>query len=302
MKVLVSDPIHEDGLKALKEFADVEVATELSKEELIKKVADFDALVVRSATKVTKDVLEAAKNLKLVVRAGVGLDNVDLETAEARGIKVANTPEAPSIAVVELTVGLMLAWARNIPRADAGMKQGKWEKKELGGTELRGKTLGIIGTGRIGREVGYRARAFGMDLLLHDVIEVEEFAKEVGTKYVDLETLLRESDYVTIHVPLLPQTKHMIGKKEFELMKPTAVLVNTARGGVVDEAALIDALKSGEIAGACVDVFEQEPPGDTPLAELPNVILTPHLGALSKEAQREAAVLAASKIKEELSN
>lgn len=300
VKVLVTDSIHEDGVKALKEFADVEVATGLSQGELVKRVGGFDVLVVRSATEVTKDVLEAAGNLKLVVRAGVGLDNIDLEAAKEAGIKVANTPEAPTIAVAELIIGLMLAWARNIPRADAGMKQGEWEKSELMGTELRGKTLGIVGTGRVGQAVGHRAKAFEMDLLLYDVKEAPEFAEEVGARYVNLETLLRESDYVALHVPLIPQTEHMLSEKEFELMKPTAVLVNTARGGVVDEAALIDALEGKKIAGACLDVYEQEPPEGSPLLDLPNVVLTPHLGASSKEAQREAAVLAAKKIKEEL--
>ncbi len=300
MKVLVADSIHEDGVKALKEFADVQVATGLSREELVKRIGDFDVLVVRSATKVTKDVLKAAGNLKLVVRAGVGLDNIDIDAAEKAGVKVANTPGAPTIAVAELVMGLMLAWARNISRADAGMKQGKWEKSELEGTELREKTLGIAGTGRVGQAVGRRAKAFGMDLLLYDVKEVPGFAEEVGGRYVDLETLLRESDYVTLHVPLIPQTDHMIGGKEFGLMKSTAVLINTARGEVVDEAALIDALKNKKIAGAGLDVYEQEPPEGSPLLELPNVILTPHLGASTKEAQREAAVLAAKKIKEEL--
>jgi len=300
MKILVTDPIHEDGLEQLREFAEVDMAIGLKQEELIKRVTDFDILVVRSATKVTREVLEAAKELKLVVRAGVGLDNIDLKAAKERGINVANTPEAPSIAVAELVMGLMLSWARKIPQADAGMKQEKWEKKQLMGTELRGKTLGIIGTGRVGKEVGRRAKSFEMNLLAYDVVKDEEFAKEVAARYVDLETLLRESDYVTLHVPLIQQTKHMLGAREFELMKPTAVLVNVSRGGVVDEAALVEALRAGKIAGACLDVYEREPPKDSPLLGLPNVVLTPHIGASSKEAQRAAALLAAEKIKEYL--
>jgi len=300
MKVLVTDPIHEDGLAQLREFAEVDVAIGLKQEGLIKRVAGFDTLVVRSATKVTREVLEAAKELKLVVRAGVGLDNIDLKAAKERGINVVNTPEAPSIAVAELVMGLMLSWARKIPQADAGMKQGKWEKKQLMGTELRGKTLGIIGTGRVGKEVGRRAKSFEMNLLAYDVVKDEEFAKEVAARYVDLETLLRGSDYVTLHVPLIQQTKHMLGAREFELMKPTAVLVNVSRGGVVDEAALVEALRAGKIAGACLDVYEREPPKDSPLLGSPNVVLTPHIGASSKEAQRAAALLAAEKIKEYL--
>ncbi len=300
VKVLVTDPIHEDGIRLLREFAEVNVRTDLKSEELAGCIANYDVLIVRSATKVTRDVIEAGNKLKLIARAGAGLDNIDLETAKKRGIKVLNTPEAPTVAVAELVMGLMLAWARRIPRADASMKQGKWEKSELMGTELQGKTLGIIGTGRVGKAVAHRAKAFGMTLLAYDVVLDREFAESVGVRYVDLETLLQESDYVTLHVPLIPQTRHMIGEHEFELMKPTAVIVNAARGGVIDEAALIRALKGGKIAGACLDVYEREPPENSPLLKLPNVILTPHLGASSKEAQREAAVLIAKKIKEEL--
>lgn len=298
-RVLVTDPIHEDGIKALREFAEVDVKTDLEPKGLAECIADYDVLIVRSATKVTREVIEGGR-LKLIVRAGVGLDNIDLEAAKARGVKVFNTPEAPTVAVAELALGLMLAWARRIPRADTSMRQGRWEKSELMGTELRGKTLGIIGTGRVGKAVASRAKAFGMRLLAYDVLLDREFAEEVGLQYVDMQTLLRESDYVTLHVPLIPQTKHMIGERELELMKPTAVLVNVARGGIVDEEALIRALREKKIAGACLDVYEEEPPKDSPLLHLPNVVLTPHLGASSAEAQREASVLAAKKIREEL--
>ncbi|MCD6248079.1 MAG: hypothetical protein J7J17_01295 [Hadesarchaea archaeon] len=300
MKVLVTDPIHEDGIKALGEIAEVDVAKGLGEEELRARIADADVLVVRSATKVTKDLLSVAKNLKLIVRAGTGLDNIDIVAARERGIKVLNTPEAPSVATAELAMALMLAWARKIVDANLSMKQGKWEKSKLRGTELRGKTLGIIGTGRVGREVGRRAKAFGMKLLLNDIVEIPEFAKEVNSRYVDLETLLRESDYVSIHVPLTKETERMIDEEKLRMMKPTAVLINTARGGVVDEKALVKALKSGEIAGACLDVYEKEPLGDSPLLELPNVILTPHLGASTEEAQRRAALLVVEKVKKEL--
>jgi D-3-phosphoglycerate dehydrogenase len=298
VKVLVADKLHEDGVKLLKEFAEVEVATGLKPEELMGKVSDCDVLVVRSATKVTADVIAAGKKLKVVARAGVGLDNIDVEAAKARNIKVVNAPEAPTIAVAELAVGLMLSFARKIPRADASTKQGKWEKKELMGTELRGKTIGIIGTGHIGQAVGYRVKAFQTKLLFYDVVQNQEFAEQTGGKYVDLDTLLRESDYITLHVPLLPSTKQMIGKRELELMKPTAVLINTSRGKIVDEKALIEALQNGRIAGACLDVYETEPLVDSPLFKLPNVVLTPHIGASTVEAQRDAAIIVAKKIKD----
>jgi len=294
----VADKIHEDGVKLLREFAKVDVAAGLKPAELIAKVGGYEILIVRSATRVTKEVIDAGERLKVIVRAGVGLDNIDVEAAESRGIKVINTPEAPTVAVAELVFGLMLAWVRRLPEADASMKAGKWEKARLTGSELRGKILGIIGTGRIGRAVGYKAKAFLMDLLAYDPVQNAEFAERTGAKYVDLDTLLRESDFVTLHVPLMPQTRHIVGKRELELMKPTAVLINTSRGGVVDEGALVEVLKQGKIAGACLDVYEKEPPVDSQLLELPNVVLTPHLGASTHEAQRDAAVFAAQKIKE----
>jgi D-3-phosphoglycerate dehydrogenase len=299
-KILVTDPIHEDGLKALREFAEVEVATGLKPAELIEKVKGYEVLVVRSATKATKDVIDAGGQLKVIARAGSGLDNIDVEAAEARGIKVINTPEASTIAVAELVLGHMLSFARHLQRADAGTKAGQWEKSKLMGTELRDKTLGIVGAGRIGQAVGYKAKAFSMNLLAHDVIQNEEFVEWVGVKYVDLDALLRESDYVTLHVPLTPKTKHMIGKRELELMKPTAVLINTSRGEVVDEGALVEVLRAGGIAGACLDVYRQEPPRDSPLLKLPNVVLTPHIGASTHEAQRDAAMIMVKKVKDAL--
>lgn len=299
MKVLITDPIHEDGIEKLKGFAEVEIATDLNHESLINKIPDFDAIIVRSATKVGEDVLDAAENLKLIVRAGVGLDNIDLDYAEELGINVENTPEAPSNAVAELAIGLMFSWARNIPKADKSLKKGKWIKSKLLGTELRGKTLGLIGTGRIGYEVAKKAKGLGMDLLGHDPQKNEEF-KKIGGEYVELEYLLKKSDYITLHVPLLPPTKHMLGEEEFDLMKESAVLINTARGSVIDEDALINALEENRIAGACLDVFEEDPTDDGRLLDMPNVILTPHLGASTEEAQRSAGVLAAEKVEENL--
>lgn len=296
MKVLVTDPIHEEGIERLRRFAEVEVAVDLDHEALIEKIPEFDVLIVRSGTEVDEEVLRAAENLNLIVRAGVGLDNVDLEAAQERNIEIINTPEASKVAVAELTIGLMLAWIRKIPQADKNVRDGKWKEPDLVGRELWGRTLGIIGTGRVGRAVGRRARAFGMDLLGYDIERHSDFEK-MGGKYVDLKTLLRESDYVTIHVQLNPSTKHLIGERQLKLMKPSVVLINTARGEVVDESALAKALKRGEIAGACLDVYDREPlPKDSPLLQLPNLILTPHIGASSKEAQKAIGVLAARKI------
>ena len=212
-----------------------------------------------------------------------------------------SSPEATTVAVAELTLGLMLSLARRIPYADASMKRGRWEKAGFLGSELRGKTLGIIGTGRIGKAVGYRAKAFFMELLAHDISQDKDFADRTDCKYVDLDTLLRGSDFVTLHVTLTPQTRGMIGKRELGLMKPTAYLINTSRGEVVDEGALVEALRQRGIAGAALDVYEQEPlPTDSPLLELDNVILLPHIGASSIEAQREAGVVIAQKLREEL--
>ncbi len=299
-KILVTDPIHEDGVKALQEFAEVEVSTGITPAELLERITGYEVLVVRSATKVTKEVIDAGKQLKVIARAGVGLDNIDVKAAEARGIKVLNAPEAPTIAVAELVLAHMLAWVRHLPRADLGMKAGRWEKKQLMGSELRGKTLGIVGTGRIGRAVGYKAKAFSMNLLAYDFIQSPEFAEQTGAKYVDLDTLLRESDFVTLHIPLVPETKHVVGKRELELMRPTALLINASRGGIIDEEALAETLQTGKMAGACLDVYEREPPRDSPLLKLPNVVLTPHLGASTREAQRDAAIIISQKIRETL--
>jgi len=297
VKILVTDPIHEDGIKILERVGEVDVRTGLTTKQLLEEIKGYDVLVVRSATKVTKDVIEAGRKLKIIARAGAGLDNIDVQAASARGIELINAPEAPTIAVAELVIGLMLSWARQLPRADASTKQGRWEKTQLMGSELRGKTLGIIGTGRIGRAVGYRAKAFLMNLLAFDVVRSAEFTERTGALYVDLDELLRESDFVTLHIPLTPQTRYMIGRRELELMKPTAVLINTSRGEAVDEVALAEALRKGKIAGACLDVYECEPPKDSPLLKLSNIMLTPHIGASTAEAQREAALLIAEKIK-----
>jgi D-3-phosphoglycerate dehydrogenase len=300
-RVLVADAIAESAVAKIK-AAGLEVVlrnkdTDGPIEEQIK---GFDCVVVRSATKITKEVIEAADKLKLVVRAGVGLDNVDQKAAKEKGVVVQNTPEAPTVSVAEMVFALMFAMARNVTQSDISMKDERWEKKKLTGTELWNKTLGIIGFGRIGCEVAERAKAFGMDVCAYDVIDIGQACMERDTEEIDLLDLIKKSDYITMHVPLVPQTKGMFGEKEFALMKKTAFLVNTARGGVVDEKALLKALNDGEIAGAALDVFENEPPLDWKLVKHPRLVATPHLSSSTKEAQVRVGELTADKVIEGL--
>lgn len=297
--VLVCDPIHDDGVKMLREAGYiVDLRTSITASELVDAVGDFDAIVVRSRTKVTDRVLEAGKRLKAVARAGVGLDNIDLIAAERLGIIVINSPEAPSNAVAELVLGLMLSLARRIPEADASMKKGEWIKKQFTGMELKGTTLGIIGFGRIGYQLAKKAGALGMRVLTYDVVieKLMEFVEEAGAVAVDLDELLGSSDFVTVHVPLLPQTEHMIGAEEMSAMKDSAYLINVARGGVVDEEALRKALVNGKLAGAALDVYEEEPPRDNSLTGLKNVVSLPHIGAATVEAQRANSTIVAEKL------
>lgn len=298
-RVLVCDPIHDDGVKILRE-ADyiVDLRTSITASELVEAVGDFDAIVVRSRTKVTEQVLEAGKRLKAVARAGMGLDNIDLNAAKRFGISVVNSPDAPSNAVTELVLGLMLSLARRIPEADDSMKKGEWIKKRLIGMELKGKTLGIIGFGRIGYQLAKKAGALEMRVLTYDVVieKLREFVAEAGADAVDLDELLGSSDFVTVHVPLLPQTKHMIGVEEISAMKDGAYMINAARGGVIDEEALKKALVSGKLAGAALDVYEEEPPQDLSLTGLQNVVSLPHIGAATVEAQRANSTIVAEKL------
>lgn len=297
--VLVCDPIHDDGVKILREAGYiVDLRTSITASELVDAVGDFDAIVVRSRTKVTDRVLEAGKRLKAVARAGVGLDNINLIAAERLGIIVINSPEAPSNAVAELVLGLMLSLARRIPEADASMKKGEWIKKQFTGMELKGKTLGIIGFGRIGYQLAKKAGALGMRVLTYDIVieKLMEFVEEAGAVAVDLDELLGSSDFVTVHVPLLPQTEHMIGAEEMSAMKDSAYLINVARGGVVDEEALRKALVNGKLAGAALDVYEEEPPRDNSLTGLKNVVSLPHIGAATVEAQRANSTIVAEKL------
>ena len=302
MKVLVCDPIHEDGIRILKDAGfDVDINPNISYEELKGKVRNYDVLVVRSRTKVTREIIEAGEKLKVVGRAGAGIDNIDVEAAKEKGVKVLNTPEAPAIAVAELTIGLLLSLARQIPRADSSMKEGRWAKKEFKGWQLNGKTFGIIGLGHIGEKVARLAKAFGMKILITKRTPPSpEILRELEAEFVPLDELLKRSDIVSLHVPLTSQTYHMIGEREIQLMKDGAFIINTSRGAVVDEKALFKALKSGKLGGAALDVYEVEPPEDYSLMKLPNVVCTPHIGAQTVEAQRAAATLLAQKIVDEL--
>lgn len=296
MKVLIADQINEKGIDELKDIAEVIVQTDITPEELVNNIADFDAIVVRSRTKVTSEVIEASRKLKIIARAGVGVDNVDVKAATEKGIMVVNAPQSTSITVAEHTLGVILSLARKISIADKSVKGGKWEKSKFMGRELSGKTLGVIGMGRIGSQVVSRCKAFNMEVLVNDPYITEEVASRLGAEVVDRETLFKNADVITIHVPLTPETKHSIGEKEFHMMKEDAFIINCARGGIINEEDLYHALKDGKIGGAGLDVFETEPPKDNPLLSLDNLVATPHIGASTKEAQRDAAIIVAREI------
>lgn len=296
-KVLICDAMDPEGIILLKQFGFIVVnKPAISYEELKKHVIDCDVLVVRSRTKVTREIIDSGRNLKVIVKIGSGVDNIDVEYAEKKGVKVISTPEAVTNAVAELTIGLLLSLAREIPKANCAMKREEWIKDDLKGWELRGKTIGIIGCGRIGRRVAQIAKAFGMKILAYDIDpSCKEFLKNIEAKLVPFEELLRKSDVITIHVPLTPQTRYMIGEKEIQQMKDGAYIINTSRGAVIDEKALFNALQSGKIAGAALDVYEKEPPEDYSLIKLANVICTPHIGAQTREGQKCASKMAAKK-------
>ena len=270
---------------------------EITPEQIAEKIGNYQVVVVRSRTKITKDLIQRADKCKIIARVGVGLDNIDQDAAKEKNIRVINAVEGAMNAVAELVVGLMLSLAREIPRADREVRNGNWIKKELMGTELRGKYLGIVGLGNIGKRLGRLAKSFNMNIIGFDVMPIdEEFSKEVGLMKADLGTLLASADYVSLHVPLLDSTKHMINAEKITTMKNTARIINTSRGGVIDEDALYDALKNGNLGGAALDVFEIEPATSNKLRELPNFISTPHMGAQTKEAQSLAANVIAEKI------
>jgi len=270
---------------------------EITPAQILEKISTFNIVIVRSRTTITKEIIDKADNCKIIARVGVGLDNVDQEAAKVKNIRVINAVEGAMNAVAELVLGLMLSLARQTARGDRAIRDGKWLKKELKGTELRGKYLGIIGLGNIGKRLGRLARALNMNIIGYDVMPIdEEFAKEVGLMKADLNTLLQSCDYVSIHVPLLDSTHHLLDAQKMSTMKNTAKIINTSRGGVVDEDALYEAIKNGTLGGAALDVFEQEPAIGNKLAELDNVILTPHIGAQTKEAQSLAANVIGEKI------
>jgi len=296
-RVLVCDPIAEDGVAALQRSgAEVDVRTGLSPDELRASVGGYDALVVRSETKITKEIIEAAGKLQVVGRAGIGVDNIDLDAATEKGVVVVNAPTGNVISAAEHAIALMLSLSRHIPEANASLRSGKWERGRFQGIEVRGKTLGIVGLGQVGSEVARRAKGLEMRVLAYDPFVPEERARVLGVDLVSIEALVKESDFITVHTTLTEGTKHLIGEKELRAMKPSARVINTARGGIVDEAVLKRALDEGWIAGAAIDVFEKEPLTSHPLFESDKVVVTPHLGASTAEAQERVAVDVAEQI------
>ena len=296
--VLICDEVAPVLNKVLQENGlQVTYEPEITPDQIKEKIGQFNIIIVRGRTKLTKELIEKADNCKIIARVGVGLDNIDQDAAKAKNIQVINAVEAAMTAVAELVLALMLSLARQIPRGDRAIRNGEWLKKELKGTELKGKYLGIIGCGNIGRRLGRLAKGLYMNIIGFDVIPIdEEFSKDVGLMKADLDTLLQSSDYISLHVPLLDSTRHMINEEKLSLMKNTAKIINTSRGGVIDEDALYEALKNGKLGGAALDVFENEPVTNSKLATLDNVILTPHIGAQTKEAQSLAANVIAEKI------
>lgn len=298
MKVLVSDKLGEAGIELFKNEAGIEldVKTGLTPEALKQEIGAYDALVIRSATKVTADIIGAAKNLKVIGRAGIGLDNVNVPAATQKGIVVMNTPTGNTTTTAEHAIAMMMALSRNIPQATISLKAGRWEKKKLEGRELMNKTLGLLGFGKIGSIVADRARGLRMKVIVFDPNVNPEKIKEAGYESVSLDELYARSDYITIHVPKMEKTVNLLNAEAFAKMKNGVMVINCARGGIIDEAALYDALKSGKVAGAALDVFAKEPPGESPLLTCENVICTPHLGASTEEAQTNVAVDVARQI------
>jgi len=287
---ILKEVLEKNGLKVTYE-------PEITPEQVAEKIGSFQVVVVRSRTKMTRELIANADKCKIIARVGIGLDNIDQDAAKEKNIRVINAVEGAITAVAELVIGLMISMAREIPRADREIRNGKWIKKELMGSELKGKYLGIVGLGNIGKRLGRLARALNMNIIGYDVIPIDdEFSKEVGLMKADLDTLLSSADYVSFHVPLLDSTRHMINAEKLKMMKNTARIINTSRGGVIDEEALYNSLKDGSLAGAALDVFEVEPATENKLIALPNFIATPHIGAQTKEAQLLAANIIAEKI------
>jgi D-3-phosphoglycerate dehydrogenase len=301
LKVLVSDPIDQVGIDILSQVAKVDVQTDLTPEQLVKSIGEYDALMIRSGTRVTADVIEAGQKLKIIGRAGVGVDNVDVPAATRRGILVVNSPEGNTIAAAEHTLAMMMALSRHIADANQSMKAGRWDRKKFTGVEVYKKTLGIVGLGKIGAHVATVAQAMGMHLLAYDPFISLERAEQLGCQLVELDALLQQADYITLHLPKTPETANLISTAAIAKMKPTARIVNCARGGIIDETALAQALRAGQIAGAALDVYDAEPLGESPLRDLGmEIVLTPHLGASTEEAQVNVAIDVAEQIRDVL--
>lgn len=291
-KILISDKLAEAGINYLHDQSDIQlhIETGLNEEGLCNIIGDYDALLIRSDTKVTKKVLQAGKRLKLIGRAGIGVDNVDLAAATEQGIIVMNTPDANATTTAELAIAHMMSLSRRLPAADRSIRAGKWERSRLMGAEVAYKTLAIVGFGTIGRIVAQRGLGLKMRVIAHDPFVTPEIFEEFGVESVELDELLRQADYLTLHCPLIEKTRNLIGSSQLTMMKKEAMLINCARGGLIDEGALYDALKNGQIAGAALDVYEHEPPANSPLLELDNIVFTPHLGASTSEAQVAVSV------------
>lgn len=289
-RILVSDPLAEEGLEILRRECTVDVKTDLKEDQLVSILGDYDALLVRSGTEVTARVIEGGKKLRFIGRAGAGVDNIDMDAATRKGIIVANAPEGNTLAATEHTMAMMLSLARSIPQANASLKKKEWKRSKFMGVELNEKTLGIVGLGRIGREVAKRALALGMHIVGYDPFISRERASQMGIEALSLEELFKVSDFITVHTPLIKETKHIVNSRSIATMKDGVRIINCARGGIIDEKALCDAIRSGKVAGAALDVFEEEPPLSSPLLELDQVITTPHLGASTVEAQQNVAV------------
>jgi len=299
MNILITDKLAQEAITLLEDAGATVTFNEMDHEHLLKSIGEYDALIVRSRTKATKEIIEAGAQgaLKVIGRAGIGVDNIDIKTAADHDIKVVNSPTGATQSVAELALAHMLSLSRHLTKADATMKQGTWAKKQLKGTELYEKTLGLIGSGNIGRQTARLAQAFGMNVIAYDpFIKKEDMAKDDITKIEELSELMKQSDYISLHIPHIKQTHHIIDKKMLSLMKPTAYLINCARGGTVDEQALYEALKEQQIAGAALDVFEQEPPKEHPLFSLDSVSFTPHIGASTTEGQIRAGTICAEQV------
>lgn len=303
-KILVSDPISNEGIKSLLEDEqfEVDIKTDLSEDDLINIIPEYEGLIVRSQTQVTNKIILAASNLKVIARAGVGVDNIDIDSATLKGILVINAPDGNTISATEHSIAMILAMARNIPQAHQSLKSGEWNRKAFRGTELYNKTLGVIGAGRIGLGVAKRAQSFGVNILAFDPYLTEDKAKTLDIKLATVDEIAENADFVTVHTPLTPKTKGIVGEAFFKKAKPNLQIINVARGGIIDEQALVNALDQSLISWAAIDVFEHEPPTDSPLIEHDNIIVTPHLGASTVEAQEKVAISVSNEMKDILTN